>query len=909
MDIHRVRYVPYNPAPINCVAFSQSVASKKSGPVRLAIGRASGDIEIWNPLGGSWHQETIIRGGRDRTVDGLVWVTEPELALQDGKSIPGRLRLFSFGYSSTVTEWDLEKGRPKHQSSGTHGDIWCLGVQPFVASEKGGDKSTAKVYHTGKKLVAGTMDGSLVLYDIDGGELRYDRVLARAPSKKIKMVSIAFKNRNTVVVGTSQSCILVYDMRNGTTLAKMTLGSDLAGGAKEIITWCVKCLDGGDIVSGDSTGELRIWDGSTYTQAQRLKAHSSDVLSLVTSADGSTIVTGGMDRRTAVYRKTTGSESRWAKIFHRRLHHHDVKTMASFEGHGMSVVVSGGPDATPIVMPLQKAGIENHRALSSLPQDPPLQSAYNSRLIISWWDREVSIWRLPDSLGNLVGQSNGDHDVTKNRKLLARVLIKGEANITSASINADGSLLIVSTTSDIKAFHIRPRNAARWDELKISKVELREGTAALGATRTLISPNGQWVCLVQVGGAVSLLRITQPSDLSEKPTIDPRAIRLQRIRRQIPKHSSMGGLGNYDRTITQATFSPDSQMLAVADLAGYIDTWVLGHQPKKLQPRENGANNARGNTTSDDTSSDSDNDENDAEMEGGIRWRQNPNTSLIPRLHAAPTVLSFSNHIPSKATAEGNDETDDYTLLAVTSKPQIVLVHPTLGSLTSWSRRNPVSRFPPEFRDIRDLVKGALWSGDRVWLYGNTYLFMIDTTQDLAEPTYDGPVPGNELVIQGRKRKRGPDSGAGNKMTIGAVGPTKVLRHVQGEEIEELPIDGPVLDPMDEDEASQNAGDSESDESDDEVQGELALLRGTQGKTSQESQLSQGPAFWHTFKYRPILGIVPLGDGIGAQQNGGSVQVALANTEPKVLEVALVERPLFEVDLPERYFGEGEFER
>jgi U3 small nucleolar RNA-associated protein 4 len=156
------------------------------------------------------------------------------------------------------------------------------------------------------------------------------------------MVSIAFQSRNVVVVGTSQSCILVYDMRNGTTLAKMTLGSDLASGAKEIIAWCVKCLDGGDIVSGDSTGELRIWDGKTYTQAQRLKAHNSDVLSLIASADGSTIVTGGMDRRTSVYRKTTASGSRWAKVYHRRLHHHDVKTMASFEGPGMSVVVSGG---------------------------------------------------------------------------------------------------------------------------------------------------------------------------------------------------------------------------------------------------------------------------------------------------------------------------------------------------------------------------------------------------------------------------------------------------------------------------------------------------------------------------------------------------------------------------------------
>ncbi|KAI1819252.1 WD40 repeat-like protein [Xylaria intraflava] len=908
MDIHRVRYVPYNPAPINCVAFSQPVAFKKSGPVRLAIGRTSGDIEIWSPLNGSWHQETIMRGGKGRTVDGLVWVTEPDQTLQDGKKIFGRLRLFSFGYSSTITEWDLEKGCPKHQSGGTHGDIWCLGVQPFIIPGKGGDKSKTKVYHTGKKLVAGTMDGSLVLYDIDNGELRYERVLARASSKKTKMVSIAFKNRNTVVVGTSQSSILVYDMRNGTTLAKMTLGSDLASGAREIIVWCVKCLERGDIVSGDSTGELRIWDGNTYTQAQRLKAHSSDVLSLVTSADGSTIVTGGMDRRTAVYRKTAGS-SRWAKIFHRRFHRHDVKTMASFEGHGMSVVVSGGPDATPIVMPLQKAGIENHRTLSALPQDPPLQSAYKARLIISWWDREVSIWQLPNSLGDLAGDLNGNHKMPKNRKLLARVLIKGEANITSASISVDGSLLMVSTMSDIKAFHLQPRGGTRWDELKISKVEIDEGTTSFGATRTLISPDGQWVCLVQASSTVSLLHIKQPSTLSEKPVITPKVLRLHRIRRQIPKHNALGGLGHYDRTITHAAFSPDSQMLAVCDLAGYIDTWVLGQQPPRPENGEIETNGVHQSVASDDSSSDSDGDDEDgAETGEDIRWRRNPNGNLIPRLNAAPTVLSFSSHIPSRISTAQDDDIDDYTLLAVTSKPQIVLIHPSLGSLAPWSRRNPISKFPLEFRGIRDLVKGALWSGDRIWLYGNSYLFMFDTTQDLTESTPNDSVTGGGLSVQGQKRKRGPDSGAGNKMTMGALGPTKILRHIRGE-AKELPVDGPVLDPTDGDEASQAGGDSEIDESDDEVSGELALLRGTQGKPSQTSRAKQGPAFWHTFKYQPILGIVPLGDETEEQGDEDTMQVTITGHKPKALEVALVERPRFEVDLPDRYFGEGEFER
>lgn len=348
MDIHRCRFVPYPPSAINAVAFSYPTVTKsqRGAPVRLAIGRANGDIEIWNPLNGIWHQETILHGGKDRSIDGLVWVTEPDQILQDGTKLIGKSRLFSIGYTSTVTEWDLEKGRPKKQASGMHGDIWCLAAQPLVTA-KHGDKSANKV-QGGRKLVAGTMDGSLVLYSIDDGDLRFDRILVRSPQSRTKMVSIAFQDRNIIVVGCSDSAIRVYDMRTGAVLRKMTLGSDLSGGNKSIIVWSVKCLNGRDIVSGDSTGQVCIWDGKTYTQAQRLQTHSQDVLSLATSADGSVIVSGGMDRRTVLYRKTSGATARWSKVWHRRYHSHDVKTMASFEGNGMSVIVSGGLYMLPI---------------------------------------------------------------------------------------------------------------------------------------------------------------------------------------------------------------------------------------------------------------------------------------------------------------------------------------------------------------------------------------------------------------------------------------------------------------------------------------------------------------------------------------------------------------------------------
>lgn len=343
MDVHRCRFVPYPPSTINALAFSHSYISKgqKTAPPRLAVGRANGDIEIWNPLNGSWLQEAVIRGGKDRSVDGLVWIQDPNEEDANGRTIVGKSRLFSIGYTTTVTEWDLERGRPLRQASGNHGEIWCLAAQPALPQVKKEVNGTVGLWE-GQNLITGCTDGALVLYSTKDDDLQLQRVLVRPSAKKAKIISIVFKDRNIVVAGCTDSTIRIYDTRNGTNLRTMSLGAGPSGGPKEIIVWSVKVLPSGNIVSGDSTGELRIWDGKTYTLTQRVKGHKQDILSVATSFDGSTIFSGGMDRRTVVYKQVGKGRSRWAEVGHRRYHTHDVKTMASFEHKAMSIVVSGG---------------------------------------------------------------------------------------------------------------------------------------------------------------------------------------------------------------------------------------------------------------------------------------------------------------------------------------------------------------------------------------------------------------------------------------------------------------------------------------------------------------------------------------------------------------------------------------
>jgi U3 small nucleolar RNA-associated protein 4 len=351
MDIHRSRFVPYQPSAINALAFSHSQPHNSGEDpecLRLAIGRSNGNIEIWDPTRVPWLQERVFFGGKDRSVEGLVWTQEPDEKLEDGKVVFGRLRLFSIGYSSSITEWDLITGLPARHSDGNHSEVWCFAAQPRSRKQTKKDAEPES-----QNLVAGCADGTLVLLSTADNELRFQKFLARSATKKARVLSIVYKDRNTVLAGFANGTIRVIDTRNGNIIRNISLGSGPPGGPKEILVWRVKCLPNGDFVSGDSTGDIRIYDGKNYSQIQRISGHEADVLDLAVSQDGNMIFSGGMDRRTCLYtcnKKKSVRGEKWRKVSHKRYHDHDIKALAAYEGKDMSVIVSGGRRILPNYM-------------------------------------------------------------------------------------------------------------------------------------------------------------------------------------------------------------------------------------------------------------------------------------------------------------------------------------------------------------------------------------------------------------------------------------------------------------------------------------------------------------------------------------------------------------------------------
>lgn len=501
-------------------------------------------------------------------------------------------------------------------------------------------------------------------------------------------------------------------------------------------------------------------------------------------------------------------------------------------------------------------------------------------MLVSWWDREIHFWKVLRS-------HPGPADSLKQKKdfpQIGRILVQGDANITSCSISRDGSILIVSTATAIKAFHLTIPNLELGEQLKIRKMSIPSIIENAGAAQVQISPDGRWLSWIEEGSQVRIAKITlEDSGFS----IQQRPAKLTRLRRDIPKHVRLGGLGNYERHIAHITFSPDSKILATADLAGYVDTWIL---------REDGVQNGAASAEDDSASS---SDEEDAPQSGPL-WVRNPKASLIPKLAHAPVALSFSDDIVAPVLRdEGEEGPDDYILLAVTATSRIYTFNPLEGSLTKWSRRNAVWKLPEEIRSTRDLIKGVVWAGSRVWMYGVSFVFMIDLTSDFSEQELGGSK-------KNRKRKRGADSGAGSKTETGTLAPQPVRTLVAGDNKENQWVYVEMADA--EPQADGTGDEDENDEAEEQTGGEeLEKLRKREQVGRSEGEEGAPPgvkeqrkSWWHTYKYRPILGIAPLQDVSGEDRSNG-VNGSSKKAGTQKIEVALIERPKEDIAMPERY--------
>ena len=419
--------------------------------------------------------------------------------------------------------------------------------------------------------------------------------------------------------------------------------------------------------------------------------------------------------------------------------------------------------------------------------------------------------------------------------------------------------------------------------------------------------------------------------------------RLERNSKDQTKTALIGSLGSYERTIIRAAFSKDSRILVAGDLSGYLDSWVLAGD-ENLNQKGSGSEMAHDSASSSSSSEDDmprRHSKRDHTVIFGQYWTRNPSASLIPTLPSAAVILSFRSASDSQSTAlthrtktihptrhnphllSHNIPVVEDRLLVVTAQHQVYEFNILKGSLTPWSRRNPISSFPDEFKRVRDRAMGCIWDinadRERVWIYGSSWLFMFDLSKNFVTKAQDDQAHEEDKLIK-RKRKRAKEDEGDHRAQISGAGdkiPESKLLVAFGRKMRKFT--GPnndnhavvELDPPYE-------VDSHSVE---EASGELELARSRRGFTEAAGQLQTGSelengeaskanssdvvnysksgpssTFWHTYRYRPILGAVPI----------SGTDMEDANTD-SAMKVAIIERPSWDVDLPPRFYGDQEW--
>lgn len=532
-------------------------------------------------------------------------------------------------------------------------------------------------------------------------------------------------------------------------------------------------------------------------------------------------------------------------------------------------------------------------------------------------------------------------------------------------LSADGKILIVATVSAVKVFSVRRRKSDERGTLRITKLDVPAAFSKDGARAVSISPDSRWLCVVRPDSAIYLARVMPASSPQDKPQILPQLVKLDRATRHTRhEKASHGSLGDYERTVRCVVFSENSRILATGDLSGCIDTWLLKDVKDSSAVASNKRNGAADSDDESSDDEDerpvidgerwqyANADSPIPRLKSGVLL-----LSFRPQSPAEAKLLTNGADQSSQISLRGESR-----LMALTSEHQLVEFDTLEGKLSDWSRRNPKAYLPEQFKGVKDRAMGCLWdlseSRDRLWLYGTSWLWMFDLNQDFpsseemkeAADGHEGD-SSTQLVktssAHKRKReqmeeeeKRGKaNSGAGDRMSLAQsdVHLGSKYRKIEGHD--DSKGEWVSLDK----ERPQAAGDEEAFEYDENSAAvhDTALARLRRGKLEEDGistprkRVSLGPRdnllslngsndtpsrkpndhdmpdtpqtrlvqpngtqparrWWYTYKYRDLLGIVPL--------SPPSVEDGVEDdTAGNTLEVAIVERPMWDVELPGRY--------
>ena len=231
---------------------------------------------------------------------------------------------------------------------------------------------------------------------------------------------------------------------------------------------------------------VKFWDAITCTQLQSFSAHGADVLALAIGPQGDSLYTAGVDQNiteflavnvgTNVSGRSTGNR-RWVQSCFRRMHSHDVRSLATWPPYipiiggskrylaSTPILVSGGLDMSLVLSPIatpspHNAGLENvvsHGSIATFEDgryrrlqfvQRVVVIAHKARILACMSDSTVSLWKIGET-----AQTEGE-ELSGSWTKLTELDLKVKTNLTACALSREGTWLAIADLYETKLFKL-----------------------------------------------------------------------------------------------------------------------------------------------------------------------------------------------------------------------------------------------------------------------------------------------------------------------------------------------------------------------------------------------------------------------------------------------------------------------
>ena len=303
----------------------------------LALACGDGSVRLWNGADGHELGQPLRMTG------------SPVLGLairSDGTSLAASDRL------AVIRLWDAATGRLLHDLRGHEKMTYGITFRP-----------------DGRQLASTSQDGTLRLWDTETGQ---SWVFFRAPSG-VETIAVVYRpDGRQLAVALTDSTVRILDATSGVEQLRLdallpdfmvSVGAGISA-YDPAGRWLAVCSNPGDRVPG----EVKVFDAATGRLGFTLRGHTSNVVAVAFSPDGSRIATASFDQTVKLWDAATGREA-----FTIRGHKGGVLSVA-FSPDGRRIATGSIDnsariwDATPLDV------IEHRRASGTREEESPQRS-------------------------------------------------------------------------------------------------------------------------------------------------------------------------------------------------------------------------------------------------------------------------------------------------------------------------------------------------------------------------------------------------------------------------------------------------------------------------------------------------------------------------------------------------------